>query len=175
MQGGNYSKCWYEECTQNGNWDWNETKTRMVYTSTEKKTSLSQTGPQFSPHAILALHTFITSSDTPQTLVASALEDRTVVNCTWTDPEPNPIENPSNTQLEDCGTLSLPISEVWTHWWLLLMHVDIFCIYFEYLYMSLFLFVTSLLYAYAGLTWKSAIEAEVTTCENKHLSIYLSI
>ena len=55
------------------------------------------------------------------------------------------------------------------------MHVDIFCIYFEYLYMSLFLFVTSVFYAYAGLTWKSAIEAEVTTCENKHSSsIFLS-
>ena len=31
---------------------------------------------------MLALHTFITSSGIPQMLVASALEDRTVVDCT---------------------------------------------------------------------------------------------
>ena len=50
------------------------------------------------------------------------------------------------------------------------MHVDVFCIHFKYVYMALlFLFVASLLpfifrCTYAGLTWKSAVEAEVTTC-----------
>ena len=60
-------------------------------------------------------HTSITSSDTRQMLVASALKDCTVVNCTWTDPEPNSIEKsfeystgrlwnslPSNIRLNAC-------------------------------------------------------------------------
>ena len=70
-------------------------------------------------------------------LAASALDDRTVVNCTWTDPELNSIKNPLNTQLEGCGTLFLPISDTNACRW--------FCILFEYVYIACFCLVASLL------------------------------
>ena len=80
---------------------------------------------------------YIPPSPSSQMLAASALDDRTVVNCTWTDPELNSIENPLNTQLEGCGTFFLPISDINACRW--------FCILFEYVYIACFCLVASLL------------------------------
>ena len=66
-----------------------------------------------------------------------------------------------NIQLEGYGTLSLPISELWTHWCLLPMHADTFCILFETV--LLFLFSCFVCLSVAVLPYP--VWAHVTHCE----------